>query len=66
MAPMNPGLSAPNGYSQDGFIPFLERVIEKARSLTSRKVLLRLDSAHYALDTRVALAGQGNSSLMKG
>ena len=49
-------------HSQDGFIPFLERIIEKARSLTSRKILMRLDSAHDALDTRVALAGQKNVS----
>ena len=49
-------------HSQDGFIPFLERIIEKARGLTSRKILVRLDSAHDALDTRVALAGQKNVS----
>ncbi len=49
-------------HGQDGFIPFLERIIEKARSLTSRKILMRLDSAHDALDTRVALAGQKNVS----
>jgi Transposase DDE domain group 1 len=49
-------------HSQEGFIPFLERVIEKARSLTSRKILVRLDSAHDALDTRVALAGKKNVS----
>lgn len=45
-------------HSQCEFIPFLKRVIEKARSLTSRKLLVRLDSAHDALDTRVALSGQ--------
>jgi Transposase DDE domain group 1 len=49
-------------HSQEGFIPFIKRVIEKARSLTSRKILARLDSAHDALDTRVALAGQRNVS----
>jgi hypothetical protein len=48
--------------SQDGFITFLERIIEKARSLTSRKILMRLYSAHDTLDTRVALAGQKNVS----
>ena len=47
-------------HSQDGFIPFLERVVKKARSLTSRKLLVRLDSAHDALDTRVALSGRRN------
>jgi len=49
-------------HGQDGFIPFILRIIEKARSLTSRKLLLRLDSAHDALDTRVGLAGQKNVS----
>ncbi len=49
-------------HSQEGFIPFINRVIEKARSLTSRKLLVRLDSAHDALDTRVALAGHRNIS----
>jgi hypothetical protein len=43
-------------HSQCGFIPFLNRVIEKARSLTSRKLLVRLDSAHDGLETRVTLA----------
>ena len=45
-------------HSQCEFIPFLNRVLAKARSLTSRKLLVRLDSAHDALDTRVTLAGQ--------
>lgn len=45
-------------HSQSDFIPFLNRVLEKARSVTSRKLLVRLDSAHDALETRVALAGQ--------
>jgi hypothetical protein len=47
-------------HSQSGFIPFLERVVQKARALTSRKILVRLDSAHDALQTRVALAGYRN------
>jgi hypothetical protein len=45
-------------HSQCEFIPFLNRVLEKAGSLTSKKVLVRLDSAHDALDTRVCLAGR--------
>jgi hypothetical protein len=49
-------------HSQEGFVPFINRVIEKAGSLTSRKLLVRLDSAHDALDTRVALAGRRNVS----
>ena len=45
-------------HSQNEFIPFLKRVLKKARTLTSSKLLVRLDSAHDALDTRVNLAGQ--------
>lgn len=43
-------------HSQCGFISFLDRVLGKARSLTSRPLLVRLDSAHDALETRVNLA----------
>ncbi|MGA2402538.1 MAG: IS1380 family transposase [Syntrophobacteraceae bacterium] len=49
-------------HSQDGFIPFVDRIIEKAQGPTSRKILMRLDSAHDALDTRIALAGKRNVS----
>lgn len=45
-------------HSQCNFIPFLDRVMVKARTLTSRKILVRLDSAHDALETRVNLAGR--------
>ncbi len=44
-------------HSQCEFIPYLERVLKKARTLTSDKLLVRLDSAHDALETRAALAG---------
>lgn len=43
-------------HSQCEFIPYINRVIEKARSLTSKKLLARLDSAHDAVETRVTLA----------
>lgn len=49
-------------HSQCEFVPFIKRVLEKARTLTSRKILVRLDSGHDALDTRVALAGKRNVS----
>lgn len=53
-------------HSQAEFIPFLNRVVKKAQSLTSRKLLVRLDSAHDAIETRVALAGQKKvSSILK-
>ena len=42
-------------HSQEGFIPYLKRVVDRARTLTSKKLLVRLDSAHDALDTRLAL-----------
>ena len=44
-------------HSQCEFIPFLKRVVTKARSLTSKELLARLDSAHDALETRATLAG---------
>lgn len=36
-------------------IPFMERVLRKARTLTDRKLLVRLDSAHDAVETRAFL-----------
>ncbi len=42
-------------HSQEGFIPYLHRVIDRARTLTTKKLLVRLDSAHDALETRLAL-----------
>ena len=45
-------------HSQEGFVPYLNRVIEQARTLTSKKLLVRLDSAHDALETRIALRGR--------
>jgi hypothetical protein len=44
-------------HSQCQFIPFLKRVVTRARSLTSQKLLVRLDSAHDALETRATLSG---------
>lgn len=45
-------------HSQEGFVPYLNRVIDRARTLTSKKLLVRLDSAHDALETRLALRGR--------
>jgi hypothetical protein len=42
-------------HSQDGFIEFMTRVLVKARKLTRKKLLVRLDSAHDAVATRVLL-----------
>lgn len=44
-------------HSQDEFIPFLSRVLSSARRLTPAPILVRLDGAHDALDTRAELAG---------
>lgn len=49
-------------HSQKNFIPFLHRVIKKARKLTSKKILARLDSGHDAIETRVALSGDRKMS----
>jgi len=42
-------------HSQEGFVPFMERVLKKARTLTGKKLLVRLDSGHDAIETRVLL-----------
>lgn len=51
-------------HGQCEFIPFLKRVLAKARSLTPCKLLVRLDSAHDALDTRATLADHEGVSLI--
>jgi hypothetical protein len=43
-------------HSQKDFIPFLARVLRKALDLTVARLLVRLDSAHDAWDTRIELA----------
>ncbi len=52
-------------HSQEGFVPYLNRVVDRARTLTSKKLLVRLDSAHDALDTRLALRNQKVSYIIK-
>jgi hypothetical protein len=42
-------------HSQKGFVPFLDEVIKRARQLTKKTLLVRLDAAHDALDTLAAL-----------
>lgn len=49
-------------HSQKNFIPFLRRVIKKARKLTRKKILARLDSGHDAIETRAALSGDRKMS----
>lgn len=43
-------------HSQKDFIPFLARVLRKALDLTVARLLVRLDSAHDAWETRIELA----------
>ncbi len=43
-------------HSQKNFIPFLARVLHKALALTAAPLLVRLDSAHDAWETRIELA----------
>ena len=42
-------------HSQEGFIPFMKRVLDKAGTLTRKKLLVRLDSGHDAVETRILL-----------
>ncbi len=42
-------------HSQEEFPAFLQRVLNKARKLTGKKLLVRLDSAHDAVENRVLL-----------
>ncbi len=44
-----------NQHSQEGFIPFMDDILKKARTLTNKKLLVRLDSGHDAIETRVLL-----------
>lgn len=44
-------------HSQNGFLPFLDRVIKKARSITKKQLLVRLDAGHDSIETRAALEG---------
>jgi hypothetical protein len=44
-------------HSQTNFIPFLERIIKRAKEVTNKPLLFRADSAHDSLDTLVALEG---------
>lgn len=53
-------------HSQENFLPFLKRVIEQARILTGKKLLVRLDSAHDAVDNLADLRHRaGVSSIIK-
>lgn len=43
-------------HSQNNFIPFLKESLTRAGELTKRKLLVRLDSAHDAVETRATMA----------
>ena len=42
-------------HSQEGFFPYMKRVLQRARTLTQKKLLVRLDSGHDAIETRILL-----------
>jgi hypothetical protein len=48
-------------HSQKNFIPFLKKSLARAGELTKRRLLLRLDSAHDAIETR-AVIGDHNKA----
>jgi len=52
-------------HAQEGFIPLLLRAIRKARQLTDSPLLVRLDSAHDALATLVALLAEKVDFIIK-
>nr|CRH06540.1 Transposase [Candidatus Magnetococcus massalia] len=53
-------------HSQKGFIPFLTRVLTQARRLSaSHRLLVRLDSGHDALETRVTLVNEDTDYILK-
>ena len=53
-------------HSQEDFLPFLKRVIDQARILTGKKLLVRLDSAHDAVDNLADLRYRAEvSSIIK-
>lgn len=45
-------------HSQNNFIPFLQESLARASELTKKPLLLRLDSAHDAVETRALVAGR--------
>ena len=47
-------------HSQNDFVPFLNAVLQRVRRVTSQPILLRLDSAHDAEDTRREIAHHTN------
>ena len=51
-------------HSQEGFVAFLSGTIERARELTQKPLLVRLDSAHDAIGTLAALRGHKKTSFI--
>ena len=52
-------------HAQEGFVPFLLRAIHKSRQLTEAPLLVRLDSAHDAIATLVALKQENVDFIVK-
>jgi hypothetical protein len=52
-------------HAQEGFVPLLLRTIRKGRELTEAPLLVRLDSAHDAIDTLVTLRDENVDFIVK-
>jgi len=52
-------------HSQKEFVPFLKSALSNARRLSGGPFLVRLDSAHDALETRVALVEEKSDYILK-
>ncbi|MBF0098838.1 MAG: IS1380 family transposase [Magnetococcales bacterium] len=52
-------------HSQKGFIPFMGGVLTQARRLSQAPLLVRLDSGHDALESRVKLVNEGADFILK-
>ena len=51
------GLREGSQHSQTNFIPFLGQSIKRAKEVTNKPLLVRVDTTHDSLETLVALAG---------
>jgi len=53
-------------HSRKGFIPFLDRVIKKAKGITKKQIVVRPDAGHDSVETGAVLVGRpGVSYILK-
>lgn len=48
-------------HCQKDFLPYLDRVVDKAKELTDIPILIRLDSGHDAIENRVTILSYANT-----